>query len=54
LDSSTKRLAAARVDARSPGCLLDLPGPPKRGTGGTLDGMKFLLRPGPPAMPATA
>ena len=27
LDSSTKRLAAARVDARSPGCLLDFPGP---------------------------
>jgi len=26
LDSSAKRLATARVDARSPGCLLDFPG----------------------------
>jgi putative transposase len=31
-----------------PGCLLDLPGPQRRGTGGTLEWMKFSLRLGPP------
>ena len=59
LDSPTERLAASRVDARSPGRLLDLPGslngakvrlpgPQKLGTGGTLEWTRFSLRLGTP------
>jgi hypothetical protein len=40
--------ATARVDALPTGWLL-LPGPQKRGTGGTLNLIKCCIRPGPPA-----
>jgi hypothetical protein len=36
VDSACERLAAARVDARAPARVLVIPGPQRRGTGGTL------------------
>jgi len=48
VDGSAQRLAVARVDAL-PAARLFLPGPQKRGTGGTLSLIRFLVRPGPPA-----
>src|ERR1035438_1543955 len=41
--------ATARGDARSAGGLFNIPGPQKRGTGGTLNLIKFRMRQGPPA-----
>jgi hypothetical protein len=41
--------AAARVDTRSAGGPFNIPGPQKRGTGGTLNLIKFRMRQGPPA-----
>jgi hypothetical protein len=32
------------MDARFPGCLSNFPGPQRRGTGGTLDWAKFILK----------
>ena len=50
-----ERLATARVDAL-PAVGLSLPGPQRRGTGGTLNRIESLLRTGPPAknVPAVA
>ena len=46
-----ERLAIARVDAQLPVRLATLPGPQKRGTGGTLNVvLEFSRGPGPPAM----
>jgi hypothetical protein len=41
--------AYARVDARSPGGPFNIPGPQKRGTGGTLNLINYDMRQGPPA-----
>jgi len=41
-------LATVRVDARSPARLLGLPGPQRRGTGGTLNLIGFPLGSEPP------
>ena len=48
LGHPAERLATARVDARSLARFLDLPGPQKRGTGGTHDCIRAFLRSGPP------
>ena len=45
MDSARKRMEISRVDARS----VNLPGPQRQGTGGTLHVMKFSKESGPPA-----
>jgi len=51
VDSHAERLAATRVDARSRARCLGIPGPQRRGIGGTLNWIQSNLRSGPPAYP---